>query len=226
MKKFLSGIVSRTAIDSSIVERGGTSPDHVNFTRFLAQNIAFFDYKKLDELLHVVLQLELAYSKSGGEIAAQIETSERIHPKMVVHKTVPGNLELDVEPTTVEEETLEADSVDETLEARMPGKPKPKPKPKPEPETPPPTLADFKKQFGTVAPDSCLFYSKAGSERQIMAERDGRDYLRGYEILDERWKDRAWFDEKKKTIVVVGSGWGATSFLRKLDTDDYNVVRM
>lgn len=34
------------------------------------------------------------------------------------------------------------------------------------------------------------------------------------------------FDEKKKTIVVVGSGWGATSFLRKLDTDDYNVVRM
>lgn len=33
------------------------------------------------------------------------------------------------------------------------------------------------------------------------------------------------FDDKKKTIVVVGSGWGATSFLRKLDTEDYNVVR-
>lgn len=32
------------------------------------------------------------------------------------------------------------------------------------------------------------------------------------------------FDENKKTVVVLGSGWGATSFLRSLDTEDYNVV--
>ncbi|THG92568.1 hypothetical protein EW145_g8672, partial [Phellinidium pouzarii] len=32
------------------------------------------------------------------------------------------------------------------------------------------------------------------------------------------------FDESKKTLVVLGSGWGATSFLRTLDTDDYNVI--
>ena len=32
------------------------------------------------------------------------------------------------------------------------------------------------------------------------------------------------FDESKKTVVVLGSGWGATSFLRSLDTEDYNVV--
>ena len=31
-------------------------------------------------------------------------------------------------------------------------------------------------------------------------------------------------DPTKKTLVVVGSGWGATSFLKKLDTTDYNVV--
>ena len=31
-------------------------------------------------------------------------------------------------------------------------------------------------------------------------------------------------DPTKKTLVVLGSGWGATSFLKKLDTTDYNVV--
>ncbi|KAJ7653331.1 pyridine nucleotide-disulfide oxidoreductase-domain-containing protein [Mycena polygramma] len=31
-------------------------------------------------------------------------------------------------------------------------------------------------------------------------------------------------DPEKKTIVVLGSGWGATSFLNTLDTADYNVV--
>lgn len=43
------------------------------------------------------------------------------------------------------------------------------------------------------------------------------------------WKDnhpgeQLPFDPSKKTVVVLGSGWGATSFLRSLDTEDYNVV--
>ncbi|SJL09239.1 related to NDE1-mitochondrial cytosolically directed NADH dehydrogenase [Armillaria ostoyae] len=32
------------------------------------------------------------------------------------------------------------------------------------------------------------------------------------------------FDPEKKTIVVLGSGWGATSLLKTVDTADYNVV--
>ncbi|KAB5592719.1 External NADH dehydrogenase [Ceratobasidium theobromae] len=32
------------------------------------------------------------------------------------------------------------------------------------------------------------------------------------------------FDSEKKTIVILGSGWGATSMLKSLDTEDYNVV--
>ena len=31
-------------------------------------------------------------------------------------------------------------------------------------------------------------------------------------------------DPKKKTIVVLGNGWGATSFLKQLDNEEYNVV--
>ena len=33
------------------------------------------------------------------------------------------------------------------------------------------------------------------------------------------------FDSEKKTIIVLGSGWGATSLLKNLDTAEYNVVR-
>ncbi|ETN45131.1 uncharacterized protein HMPREF1541_10008 [Cyphellophora europaea CBS 101466] len=31
-------------------------------------------------------------------------------------------------------------------------------------------------------------------------------------------------DPKKKTIVILGTGWGAVSLLKKLDTENYNVV--
>lgn len=31
-------------------------------------------------------------------------------------------------------------------------------------------------------------------------------------------------DPAKKTLVVLGSGWGATSFLKSLDTEEFNVV--
>lgn len=31
-------------------------------------------------------------------------------------------------------------------------------------------------------------------------------------------------DPEKKTIVVLGSGWASTSFLKDIDTDYYNVV--
>lgn len=34
------------------------------------------------------------------------------------------------------------------------------------------------------------------------------------------------FDPEKKTVVVLGSGWAATSLLKTIDTEDYNVVRI
>ena len=33
------------------------------------------------------------------------------------------------------------------------------------------------------------------------------------------------FDPTKKRLVVLGNGWAATSFLKNLDTTEYNVVR-
>ena len=31
-------------------------------------------------------------------------------------------------------------------------------------------------------------------------------------------------DPNKKTLVVLGSGWGSTSLLKGLNTEDYNVI--
>lgn len=52
----------------------------------------------------------------------------------------------------------------------------------------------------------------------------------GY-VVYKAWTDRHPADQlpqdpDKKTIVVLGNGWGATSFLKGLDTEDYNVVRI
>lgn len=34
------------------------------------------------------------------------------------------------------------------------------------------------------------------------------------------------FDASKRTIVVLGSGWASTSFLKSIDTEQYNVVSL
>ncbi|KZT06661.1 FAD/NAD-P-binding domain-containing protein [Laetiporus sulphureus 93-53] len=51
---------------------------------------------------------------------------------------------------------------------------------------------------------TCLFYYFAQ-----------RDKLPGHQLPH---------DPEKKTLVILGSGWGATSVLKTLETDDYNVI--
>lgn len=98
VKKFLSSLVSRTTFDAG----GLVEAEHVRLTRFIMQNIAFFPYKKLDELLHVVLQLELAYSKSGGEVAQMIELAQQKFPDLIVHEEVDGDPAFGIAPCMVE----------------------------------------------------------------------------------------------------------------------------
>ena len=42
--------------------------------------------------------------------------------------------------------------------------------------------------------------------------------------MDVHPGDQLPTDPTKPTLVVLGSGWGATSFLKALDTEDFNVV--
>ncbi|KAI8602454.1 pyridine nucleotide-disulfide oxidoreductase-domain-containing protein [Dissophora ornata] len=46
-----------------------------------------------------------------------------------------------------------------------------------------------------------------------------------YDIYQKRHPNpQKPFDPTKRTVVLLGSGWGAISFLKKLNTDDYNVI--
>ncbi|KAK6526808.1 NADH:ubiquinone oxidoreductase [Arthrobotrys megalospora] len=52
----------------------------------------------------------------------------------------------------------------------------------------------------------------------------GAAYL-AYHIYDSKHPpEQLPLDPAKKTLVVLGSGWGSISLLKKLDTEDYNVV--
>jgi cohesin loading factor subunit SCC2 len=93
VKKFISTLISRLGTDFTKLDISKQVPGHVLFVRFVAQNIAFFDYTKQDDLLHTVLQLELLFSKSGGEISQAIETNlpAAIEPIPVVDNVVSSD---------------------------------------------------------------------------------------------------------------------------------------
>lgn len=78
VKKFLSNLISKLNTEYSKLSLGEEGiPEHLLFVLFVTQNLAFFEYKKMDELLHTILQLELAFGKNGGETAQSIETHVR-----------------------------------------------------------------------------------------------------------------------------------------------------
>lgn len=74
VRKFLSNLISRTDFDLSALEMSGDIPEHVLFTRFIAQNLAFFEYGKVDELLSAISYIESIVGKTGADVAQVIET--------------------------------------------------------------------------------------------------------------------------------------------------------
>jgi hypothetical protein len=46
--------------------------------------------------------------------------------------------------------------------------------------------------MNTIAKDSCIFYAKVGTEPQVIKKRNERDYLSGYKILEDTWKDKGY----------------------------------
>ncbi|KAH5056174.1 hypothetical protein HBH96_120210 [Parastagonospora nodorum] len=102
--------------------------------------------------------------------------------------------------------SIGAPTVDNALGGRAPPPPPPPPPPPaipaipappPAPPAPAPaggepSDADIRENMNTIAKDSCIFYAKVGSEAQVTKKRDERDYLSGYKILEDTWKDRGY----------------------------------
>ncbi|KAI5282480.1 NADH:ubiquinone oxidoreductase, partial [Ascosphaera aggregata] len=61
--------------------------------------------------------------------------------------------------------------------------------------------------------------------RLIILSTVGASGVLGYGIYNARHpNDQIDPDPSKKTLVILGSGWGTVSLLKKLDTENYNVV--
>lgn len=91
VKKFLSNLISKINTEYSKLNVAEHEvSEHLLFVLFVTQNLAFFEYKKMDELLHTVLQLELAFGKNGAEVAQAIES---LLPPMPASVLEPGNNE-------------------------------------------------------------------------------------------------------------------------------------
>ncbi|KAI9836544.1 MAG: hypothetical protein M1819_001175 [Sarea resinae] len=73
-KKFLSSLCARADFDLAKLDVTDPLPEHLLYVRFVADNLAFFEYGRLDELLHLVSCLENVVAGTGTGVAHAIET--------------------------------------------------------------------------------------------------------------------------------------------------------
>ncbi|KAF1985041.1 hypothetical protein K402DRAFT_447286 [Aulographum hederae CBS 113979] len=72
-KRFLANLCSKTDFELTKLNTKGTMPDHVLFTRFVVENLAFFDYARLDELINLIACMEKIVTSTGTTVAHAIE---------------------------------------------------------------------------------------------------------------------------------------------------------
>ena len=73
-QKFLEKLVRLVDFDYTKIKVTDTQPHHVLFSRFVLENLAFFDYITLGEVLNTVNALEKLFYSTGSPLAQSIES--------------------------------------------------------------------------------------------------------------------------------------------------------
>jgi len=73
-KKFLSNLCAKVNFDPKKLVVEGDPPEHLLLARFISQNLAYFDYGQLAELVPTIAAMERIVSSTGTVIAHAIET--------------------------------------------------------------------------------------------------------------------------------------------------------
>jgi cohesin loading factor subunit SCC2 len=82
-KKFLFSLCSKVDFELKNLDVSGNPPEHLLLARFVSQNLAFFDYGQIAELLPTIACMERIVSATGTIVAHAIETEvfpTRIEP--------------------------------------------------------------------------------------------------------------------------------------------------
>ncbi|KAF2143638.1 uncharacterized protein K452DRAFT_307032 [Aplosporella prunicola CBS 121167] len=72
-KKFLLNLSSKVDFDFAKLDSKGEPPTHSLFARFCLENLAFFEYVRVDELLALVSHMEKIVTNTGTPVAHAIE---------------------------------------------------------------------------------------------------------------------------------------------------------
>lgn len=73
-KKFLSNLCAKVNFELKKLDASGDPPEHLLLARFIAQNLAYFDYGQLAEVLPTITAMERIVSSTGTIVAHAIET--------------------------------------------------------------------------------------------------------------------------------------------------------
>lgn len=75
LKKFISNIFRQLNFELPKLDSTGTIPEAALFARFSLENFAFFDYARVDEVIHTILTIEsIVLKQTGPSVALAIET--------------------------------------------------------------------------------------------------------------------------------------------------------
>ncbi|KAJ5815424.1 Armadillo-like helical [Penicillium riverlandense] len=86
-KKFLANLCAKVNFELKKLDDTGNPPEHLLLSRFVAQNLGYFDYGQLAELVPTITCMERIVSSTGTVVAHAIETD--IFPPSVEEQTAP-----------------------------------------------------------------------------------------------------------------------------------------
>ncbi|PKY02976.1 ARM repeat-containing protein [Aspergillus campestris IBT 28561] len=73
-RKFLANLCAKVDLELKTLDATGDTPEHLLLSRFVAQNLAFFDYAQLAELVPTIGCMERIVAATGTVVAHAIET--------------------------------------------------------------------------------------------------------------------------------------------------------
>lgn len=73
-KKFLTNICQKLDFNLNTLDITGATPVQLEFARFCAENLAFFEYDRVEEVLHLLTAMEKIFAGTGTTVAQAIES--------------------------------------------------------------------------------------------------------------------------------------------------------
>ena len=103
--KFLSNYCARIDFDLAKLDVSKEISNHLEYSKFLIENLAFFDYVRMEDLLHVLACIEKVVGGTGAGIAHAINTEVFklvLDPETGTPLTLPARIDaqsIDLDPT-------------------------------------------------------------------------------------------------------------------------------